>query len=129
MDNSENNSYRNFLSKILFDSVKKRFENILENNDLQCATVLHPKFKFKFFEKYVPDIIIKSSNSNNNVESQSSLSSSSSATFWDSDKEENNEISSEFDSLYNSFTSIDCLKMKKFKPLKELFLEYNSAMP
>lgn len=96
-------SHLKFLSQSFLDSIKKRFENIISNIEMQCATALHPKFKFKFFEKYIPDIVndLKTkienefnninnnsdNNINNNHNGQSS-SSNESQSFFDSDEED-----------------------------------------
>lgn len=154
-ENAEHCPNLKFLAQALINAVKKRFENILKNNEMQCATALLPKFKLKFFKKYMPEVvknissklenefqnILNASNSNNNNSNSNNNNNNnnnnntsnindldlSTSTFFESDDEE--ETSSEFLKLYENYSSIDQLKEKKFVGLKKLFLKYNSAMP
>lgn len=135
------NLYIVYLSKALCVSVKKRFESVLNNSNMQCATILHPQFKYKALEKNQPQIIneIKNKlkteyNTTNNIQVNDSLNSSSNSSsnpsFWDTDDEDDIDANeSDFDQLIESIRSIEDYNLKKYKQLKTLFLRYNSAMP
>lgn len=107
-----------------------------------------PKFKFKFFEKYNPTVVnelktklknefnaLNDTNNNNNSNNNNSQGTNTtppsdlSLSFFDSDEEDNDSNASEFLNLLESFSSVEDLKLKKFKNIEKLFLKYNSAMP
>lgn len=148
---NDSSSNVSVLSKCLYNLIIKRFDSsILRNEDYQIATAVHPKFKFKFFEKHMSDYLesikerVKSeynnilnnndnynNNNTNNNNSSSSTPEADGISNWYSDEEDSQPEVDEFDSFFYTATAnnIEHLKQKKYSNIKELFLKFNSAMP
>lgn len=124
-----------FLATTLENSVEKRFNSVIEDVHMQVATALHPLFKFKFFEKFLPDHVqyiknkIKNEYHNISETINPQSQSNSNSLSWYSDEDSETQNGSEFDLFFCSNVHLEDLKKREYSNIKTLFLKYNTAMP